>query len=97
MKQGEMITCFCGGDYHPIINKRSSSLSCILKSNDEIALYCYEDIIAQVNIDTNEIIVINKIDYSETKYRLLCKIKRELLDLSINYTCKNDFNVVEYD
>ena len=97
MKQGEMITCFCGGDYHAIINQRASSLSCILKSNDEIALYCYGNIIAQVNIDTNEIIVINKIDYDDTMYRLLCKIKRELLDLSINYTCKNDFNVVEYD
>ena len=92
-----MITCFCGGDYHAIINQRASSLSCILKSNDEIALYCYGNIIAQFNIDTNEILVINKIDGSDTMYRLLCKIKRELLDLSINYTCKNDFNVVEYD
>ena len=96
MKQVDMITCFCGGDFHSILDERASSLSCRLNIEDDIGLYCYEDLIAVAKIETNEFLIINRIDETNVMYQLLSKIKRELLDLSVNYICKNDFNIVGY-
>ena len=96
MKQVDMITSFCGGDYNAIVNERASSLSCRLTMEDNIGLYCYEDLIAVARLETNQILIINRIDETNVMYQLLSKIKRELLDLSINYICKNDFNLVPY-
>lgn len=96
MRQIDMITHFCGGDYNAIVNKKCASLSCRITNDDNVGLYCYDDLIAAFKIDTNEIVIINRIDKTNVMYQLLCKIKRELLELSINYTCKNDFNLVDY-
>ena len=96
MRQIDMIISFCGGDYDAIVNKICCSLSCRITNDDNVGLYCYDDLIAVAKIETNEILIINRIDKTNVMYQLLCKIKRELLDLRINYTCKNDFNLVDY-
>ena len=96
MRQIDMIISFCGGDYDAIVNKICCSLSCRITNDDNVGLYCYDDLIAVAKIETNEILIINRIDKTNVMYQLLCKIKRELLDLRINYTCKNDFNLIDY-